>query len=136
MKRCCNNTSIPSTARIKSRLNFYPFKQQMPFLKELKQKAKLATNCPKCNPRASKLKYFSWEASHTLPGGALLPHLPRLSTVCQDGGFAPIFGPCYCKNCPGYLKPEQKPCIIVLKQSGCMYACMYTYCVTYICICV
>ena len=38
----------------------------MPFLKDLKQKAKLARTCPKCNPGASKCKK-NWElaSSHT-----------------------------------------------------------------------
>ena len=53
-KKLMLNTSLASAVRMKSLLYFYLFKQQMLFLKELKQKAKLARTCPKCNPGASK----------------------------------------------------------------------------------
>jgi len=106
----CNNSSLASTARIKSLLYFYLFKQQMPFLKELKQKAKLTRTYPKCNPGPQKVKNF-WRRPPIPPRGlAPMLHLPQLVAACQDGGdSAPIFGPCYCINCPGYFKPNKNP---------------------------
>ena len=89
----CNNSSLASTARIKSLLYFYLFKQQMSFLKELKQKAKLTRTYPKCNPRPQKGKQFWWRPP--IPPRRLvpMPHLPQLVAACQDGGdSAPIFG--------------------------------------------
>ena len=80
-KKFMLNTSLASAVRMKSLLYFYLFKQQMPFLKELKQKAKLARTCPKCNPGASKCKKQFWRRrlistrelapSHTYPDLAL-----------------------------------------------------------------
>ena len=69
----------------------------MPLLKELKQEAKLARARPKCNPGASK-KTILEEAPYTQKGAGPISQLPRLGTVCWDGGSAPIFGPCYNNN--------------------------------------
>ena len=54
------NSSLAPAVRMKSLLYFYLYNQQMPFLKELKQKAKLARTCSKRNPGASKCKRQFW----------------------------------------------------------------------------
>ena len=82
MKRSCYNTSLASIARIKSLSYFYPFRQQMSFLKELKQKAKLARNCPKCNPRASKLTIFFFCGGASYPPGGGPPPTPTPTWHC------------------------------------------------------
>ena len=70
MKRSCNNTSLASIARIKSLSYFYPFRQRIPFLKELKQKAKtesqIGQKLPKMQPRGLKINKFFGE-----------PHIPQ-----------------------------------------------------------
>ena len=77
----------------------------MPFLKELKHKAKLARTCPKCNTGASKCKKKFGGGLPYPQGAGPISHLPRLGTACRDGGSAPIFGPCHNNNCPGYFIP-------------------------------
>ena len=103
-KKLMLNTSLASAVRMKSLFYFYFFKQQMPFIKELKQKAKLARACPKCTPGASKSK-------NNFGGGPLYPqggwpHLtatPTWQCVPRWGPRPPLFGPCHNNNCPGYL---------------------------------
>ena len=116
MKRSCNFTRLTSIARtVKGLLNFYLSRKQMPFLKEQKQKAKLARNCPKWNPGASKLLlYFLGGPSYPTRGMAPIPHLPWLGTRCQDGGSPTIFGPCYCNNLYGTAHDITTIIIIVL----------------------
>ena len=82
----------------------------MPFLKELKHKAKLARTCPKCNTGASKYKKKFGGGLPYPQGAGSISHLPRLGTACQDGGSAPIFGPCHNNKCPGYFIPQRKLC--------------------------
>lgn len=91
-KKLMLNTSFTSAVRMKSLLYFYLLKQQMPFLKELKQKAKLARTCPKCSPGASKCKKtILEEAPYTHKGAGPMSHLPRLNGTAAKMGALPSF---------------------------------------------
>ena len=91
MKRSCNYTSLTSIARtVKGLLNFYLSRKQMPFLKEQKQKAKLARNCPKCNSGVSKLYNFLGEAHHT-PQGVPPSHTYSNLALCAKVAALPPF---------------------------------------------
>ena len=84
MKRSCNYTSLTSIARtVKGLLNFYLSRKQMPFLKEQKQKAKLARNCPKLNN-------FLEEVHHT-PRGCPPSHTYSNLTLCAKMAAPPPF---------------------------------------------
>ena len=79
---------------------------------KLKQKAKLARNCTKCKPRASKFKIFG-EGSSYPPGGgggtAPLSHLPQLGPPCQDGGSATTIATTIIVN----LAPSWSNCVFL-----------------------
>jgi len=66
----------------------------MPFLKELKQKAKLARACPKCNPGASKCKKQFWRRP-PIPTRGLAPShsYPNLALRAEMGAPPPFSVP-------------------------------------------
>ena len=75
---------------MKGLLNFYLSRKQMPFLKEQKQKAKLARNCLKCKSWVSKLNNFLGVAHH-IPRGCPPSHTYSNLALCAKMAAPPPF---------------------------------------------